>query len=256
MSCVIPYYVSNPNNVTNLTIANSTLSNTLVIRNGQNVIIRGNRISTNRREGAVVTFSGGSRNQVLDNVLDGGYHGHDLSGHGNDESGGADDGVILDNETGDTVQGNTIMNVFDAGVEGLDSVTGTTIAGNTITGAVFAGIGSYWCTHWQGDTISANIVSQSVQAILVGYSVGTKCAHPPGPAGLFADNTIADNVLRNYLIGGYPGISIRLPSIADMVTNNVIRNNDVGSANIFVLPLSGFTNGGGNVCGVNGNFAC
>jgi hypothetical protein len=255
VNCVIPDYVSNPTNLTGLTIANSTLSNTLVINNAQNAIIRGNRISTDRREGAVLLFRGGSGNRVVDNVLDGGYHGHDLSGQGNDTTTGADDGILLDNETGDIVQGNTIINVYDAGVEGIDSVTGTTIADNTITGAIVAGIASYWCTHWEGDTISTNTISQSRQAITVEYTIGN-CDQTPVPSGAFADNTIADNVLRNQLQSGSPGISIVLPSIADKVSNNLIRGNDVASANIFVLPLPGFMNGGGNVCGANGNFAC
>lgn len=88
------------------------------------------------------------------------------------------------------------------------------------------------------------------------YSVGSLCNQSPGPPGLFADNTIAGNVLHNQLVGGTPAIGILLPSIADMVTNNLIRGNDVGTGAISLTPLAGFTNGGGNVCGPSGNFGC
>ncbi|MGH9411619.1 MAG: hypothetical protein ACRD1V_19460 [Vicinamibacterales bacterium] len=227
----------------------------MLIRNGQNTIIRGNQITVAGRPGGVVALDSGSGNQVLDNVLDGGYHGHDLTGQGNDTPSGADDGIVLQSESGDTVQGNSIMNVFDAGVEGVDAVTGTSIAGNTITSAIFAGVSSYWCTHWQGNTVSGNTISQSVQAIRVIYSVGALCDPAPAP-GLCTDNTIAGNVLRNPLGTGITAIVVSLGPIAPMVTNNVLRGNDLAAGGISLTPLSGFTDGGANVCGPSGNFGC
>jgi hypothetical protein len=74
-----------------------------------------------------------------------------------------DDGVVLVDEANDTIPGNTINNVFDAGIEGIDVVQNTAVAQNTIANAGNGGIGSYWCASWTGDVISSNFFRGGTQ---------------------------------------------------------------------------------------------
>src|ERR1019366_8509568 len=101
---------------------------------------------------------------ILQNTLSGGYDGSGANV-------GTDDGILLKNETGDTVQGNTINRFYDAGIEGVDAVTRTTLAANTITNVGVAGIGAYWCTNWTSNVIQANNVSQAPHMFLAHYEV-------------------------------------------------------------------------------------
>lgn len=180
----------NPNGISNVTISNSTMSNIVLVRNGHGVTLDHNHISLSPcgRPGAVVGFSDGGGNQAIGNTIDGCYAGNDLTGQGNDAP-GADDGIILNNEIGDTIRDNNIMNVFDAGIEGVSSVTSTTISNNTVTHAVDNGIASYWCTDWENNTIAGNSISGSEAAVWITYGTGTRCGNTPSPFGRFVGNT-------------------------------------------------------------------
>jgi hypothetical protein len=243
--------------VSNVTISNSTMSSPLSVVNGHNFTLDHNRIVLVGGNPADIVFlQNGEQNQIVGNTLDGFYTGHDLTGHGKDGP-GADDGVVLDNEAGDVVRDNTIQNVFDAGIESVDTLSAATISNNMIAHAIFAGVASYWCTHWENNSISGNIVSGGEAAVAISFqSNGFHCDQVPLPSGRFAGNTVAGNSLRNPIIPNPVGISIMLDSLGGSVTSNTISGNDLGTAPIFLLPLAGFSNGGGNICGPGGSIAC
>jgi len=195
-------------------------------------------------EGAyAINMAGGSNNQISGNSIDGGYD-------GSGQKVGMDDGILLTDEAGDLVAGNTIANVWDAGVEGVDSVTNTTISANVIHNAGVAGVAAYWCTSWSEDTVSANNVSQSIQVMLAYFAVGSQCPNPSSQGG-FHSNRITGNTFRNQTPGppAY-GLDLEFQTLADAaVSQNVIQGNDLGGApGPKLFPTSGFINGGGNIC--------
>lgn len=242
----------------NVIVSNSTMSSPVFVVSSHNVALNHNQIAmTGGRPSAVAYFQNGGQNQVIGNVLDGFYTGHDLTGEGLDAP-GADDGVVLDNEVGDTVRDNTIQHVFDAGIEGVDTVSAATIANNEVTHAILDGIGSYWCTHWENNTISGNRVSDSQAAVNIVFQVGSLCNQVPMPSGQFSGNTIAGNSLRNPLGPSPAGISVSLGQLGSSVSLNSVIGNDVGTAPIILLPGAGFAVGAGNVCGPggSGSIAC
>ncbi|MEZ5320062.1 MAG: right-handed parallel beta-helix repeat-containing protein [Vicinamibacterales bacterium] len=191
-----------------------------------------------------IVLRDGQDNRVLQNVIDGGYPG----------SGpiiGQDDGVLLVNEAHDTIQGNTIRNVWDAGIEGVDVVRDSLIADNTIDNAVVAGVSSYWCTHWTGNTIRDNRVSRSYAVVRFRYQVGAdKCQNVDTP-GAFSANRMVGNTLRDDLGDTEGSMYFKFPSLDPAVVfDNLLQGNDLGrSIGPYVVPASGFIDGGGNVCG-------
>jgi hypothetical protein len=274
MNCTVtdPIFVDSP--LTNVTIAHNTLVGGWNSITSQQLTLMANHISGRgvilvNASSSVVTNNtvdnatsqtfyavdlvGGTNNQVLQNTINGGYG-------GTIPNVGLDDGIILSNETSDTIQGNTISNVFDAGIEGVDIVQNTTIAQNTITNAGFAGIGSYWCTQWTGNVISGNTVSLSPTMMYVVYAVGKGQCGSPVPAGGFTNNQVTGNRLVNPPALGQDvyGISIALANLnVAAVSNNLIQGNDLGSGFTLVLtPASGFINGGGNTCDPSSNPFC
>ncbi|MGH9408450.1 MAG: right-handed parallel beta-helix repeat-containing protein, partial [Vicinamibacterales bacterium] len=242
--------VNLPWNVTNMTIANSTINGAIAIAFGHNNAIRQDRFVGGVTGGALVTFAGGDHNQISDSSLDGNYHGQCSVC-------GFDDAILLWNESDDTVQGNAISNVWDAGIEGVDAVVDSTITSNTIDNALSAGIASYWCTHWQGNTIADNHVSDATTLVRFSYRTGPLCfGFGSAPSGLFSANTVAGNTLRDPT--GFEVVLMSLdfqtnPAAAD---SNELQDNDVGSGGVLAQPAAAFINAGGNTCGTSGNFRC
>lgn len=229
----------------NLKVVNCTLRMPLSLREAHGALIQGDSISPMGSLGGAVILENGGDNQVLDNVLDGGYR----RGTGI----GADDGIILGNEDHDTIRGNTIRNVFDAGIEGLNAIANTTITANTISDAWYAGIGAYYCTAWRHNTIDGNLISQSAHGVYIVYDTG-KCLDNP-PDALFLENVISNNVLT-----ASPGVvdhamDIRMPAGAP-VAGNLVAGNNFAAGVVNLSPLDGFQNGGGNSCLQGGTFTC
>ncbi len=227
-----------------------------------NTITATAKSTTGGARAALIELASGSSNLVANNALDGGYHGSDKAGQGADDPLGTDDGIVVMNESGDIIQGNTINNVFDAAIEGAQSVSGTQIINNSTTNALIAGISSYHCTRWEGNTVSGNTVSQSLYLI---YFLNDNNYLTCISASAFSNNQFANNVLRSPQTP-LPGsksfgmlvnfVSVQAPIAPSDVTANLIQANNFGSTLVSVFPTSGFTNGGGNVCGSGGNMIC
>ena len=244
-------------NSDDVTVSGSTIiAGFLAATRSTNVVFSGNTLNPGSGLTAPVILNGGSNNKALHNTMEGGYNG------GTAEV-GTDDGIIIDNEIGDVIEGNTIRNFFDAGIEGVGSVTDTRIANNTMTNIGVAGVSSYWCTAWTNTTVQGNNVGTAPRMIWLFYATGPKCGGSIAPAA-FSDNQFVGNRFHDLAPGRYingikhPAIEITMPGI---VQRNMIQGNDVGIApSPFLTPLEGFIDGGGNLCGpfdaLLSNFIC
>ena len=220
---------------------------------------------------AAVLFQDGSNNQVMQCTITGTYN-------GGPQYNGTDDGILDINAVGDTFQGNTIRNFFDTAVEGVDLVANLTVSDNTFSNIGVASISSYWCTNWTNTVFRNNTVSATPMFLYTDYSTGLGQCGATSMAGGFSNNQIVGNHFSNPTPnaisqigaveapnGGATRVSGPIPrlvvSMRGLVTNNLIQGNDFGpNDGPFVDPLSGFIDGGGNVCGpLNpkiSNFAC
>jgi hypothetical protein len=117
------------------------------------------------------------------------------------------------------MRGNTIRNVWDAGIEGVDAVTDTTVDRNTILNAGKARTALYWCTHRTGNAILHHSVSQSPYLMLAIYDRGSRCRDLT-TLGAFADSQVVGNTFRAP-IGQAPGMLLvfdNLPPVPHSTT--------------------------------------
>jgi Right handed beta helix region len=207
---------------------------------------------------ADVVAIGGSHNTFRQNQIDGGWNG-DRATEGTQ---GTDDGIELTAEDVDTVQANTITNVFDASVETASLVTNTVIVGNTFSSAGTA-VGSYWETSWENNQVLDNTVSK-VAFLFVFFYGGHHADTPPVTSIDFLNNTFAGNVYSDPLTPpGSPSMASVIMTLAGVgegasgglplpstLSNNVIANNTLpaSQAGFYLLPTSAFVDGGGNTC--------
>jgi hypothetical protein len=224
--------------------------------NSSNEQITGNTITVSNAADAV-DLTGGTGTQVTGNTITADYD-------GSMQEVGTDDGIILFGETGDLIQGNIISRVFDAGVEGVGTITNTTIANNFISNVGYTGIGGYWCTRWTGNTVEGNHVSAAQSLGRFYYaSDATRCRGTIAPP-LFSMNQFIGNVFRDPAPGtvliAAPGLFV---NVGGPTMGNVLQGNDFGTNNgPWVVPLSGFIDGGGNICAPisaatsSANFVC
>jgi len=220
---------------------------------------------------AAVLFQNGSNNQVTQCTITGTYNGTSTYN-------GTDDGILDINAVGDVFQANRIRNFFDAAIEGVDLVANLTVSDNKFSNIGVAAISSYWCTNWTNAVFRNNTVSTTPMLLYTDYFTGLAPCGATSIAGGFSNNQIVGNHFSNptpnaisQLVaieapnGGVTPVTGPIPrlvvSMGGLVTNNLIQGNDFRTSDgPFVSPLSGFIDGGGNICGpLNpklSNFAC
>jgi hypothetical protein len=252
----------------NVTVAATTISvsgptTAADVEQGTSVLFEGDTIVFSGSNAiAGIAFQNGTRNQVLQSTLSGQYDGGKLNV-------GTDDGITLTNETADDIENNVIQNFYDAGIEGIDALSATTIVGNTFRNMGFAAVGSYWCTNWTANVVRGNNVSATpVLADVIYKTASAQCGVMPAVAS-FVNNQFLGNTFGSPSAGtlGGPG-GPTMPtgpsmviSMSGTVMGNVLANNDFGTnPGPNLLPLTGFVDGGGNVCGPQdptvSNFSC
>jgi parallel beta-helix repeat protein len=246
-------------NATGLSLTNSTITSTIAFFDSSNLRLDSNTISTSAAAGdssAVIYVAGGQNNVITNNTLDGGYHGSDQTGQGHDaRPTDVDDGIVIIDATGDTISGNTISNVYDAGIEGVNGVRSSTITNNMISNALFAGISSYHCTAWEGNTITGNAVTQSEAVMLFLWETDALCdtARNPPTSPSFSNNTMSNNTFTSP-VGQYYAVYITFDKGAS-VSGNLFSNNRI-QGSVVLSPLGGFTVGDGNACSSGGDVHC
>ena len=192
-----------------------------------------------------VYLAAGTGNEVLQSTVTGTYAETFAQA-------GPDDGILLDGESGDTIRGNIINGFWDTAVEGIDTIANTSINDNTMSKIGTAAIGSYWCTNWTNNTVQSNTVSEAPRLIFIYYETGTPQCGGSFPPPVFAGNQFVSNTLQDVI----PGLGfVNIPKMSVVfasghVENNVLQGNNFGTYDgPFLSPLSGFTDGGGNICG-------
>jgi len=150
---------------------------------------------------AMIISNSGSSNHIVGNVMDGKW-----AGSGQTET---DDGVVITDESGDTVSGNTISNVFDCGIETLGMIANATISNNDITRAGFCGIGGWYWNSLRASTISGNVASDVPRLFYFFRIFGLRPAGfegqhelPADAAVYFSDNVFDGNRLVNPSVVG------------------------------------------------------
>jgi hypothetical protein len=97
--------------------------------------------------------------------------------------------------------------------------------------------------------------------LLILYQAGSKCGSTEPPAA-FTGNQFIGNVFSspNLGVGQSPEMARMFVSLP-VAAGNLLQNNDFGTADgPYLSPLSGFMDGGGNICGplnpALSNFVC
>jgi len=227
--------------------------------------------TTGAPDAAMILSQFGSNNKITGNVIDGKWVG---SGQGQ-----ADDGIGINDESSDTVSGNSIANVFDCGIETSGVVADTIFSDNTIRRTGFCGIGGWYWNSLRGCTISGNTID-TVPAAFEFFRIfglrpaGFDSLHklPADTAVYFSENVFDGNRIINpqgrslipvYTHMGYNGAVSDIPgeraaTDSDFVlTNDTFRNDDFGHsvpAPSFGSPVVAgiIVDGGGNVCSDGG----
>jgi hypothetical protein len=208
---------------------------------------------------ALVLTNGGTGTRIVGNFMDGRWDGRPESFARQ----GADDGVVLENETGAVVENNNIVNHWDCGIENVGYVRSAVIRNNQIASALVCGIGGWYDSNWTDTLIEGNLVSQSGTLFAFYRSDGGKRDDTLS----FANNRFVRNKFVSFrpnvadVSKGQPSdIDFRLiPASVDRLKTrlegNVMAGNDFGGT--FgapdLYPSSAFVDGGGNVCGVSGD---
>jgi len=199
---------------------------------------------------AVVRFSGGSNNRIIQNTIDGSWAGqaHPLGGYPS----GADDGIVIENDGNLLIEGNTIRNNWDCGIERIGNRTDpVTIRSNDISHSAESGIVGWFAAGWQDSLITDNTVSTSGKFGELYYS-------PQQNRGVdhitFRNNVFENNRFTNPLNRALPSLTIDYVTGTSRfpidIANNIFRNNDFGGDVLAprLAPPFGFVDGGDNIC--------
>jgi hypothetical protein len=259
------YYVMDLDGVQQAQITNNHLTTYggafYIQDSSSNVTISGNTIADTTGP-ADVTLADGSNNHVLGNHIDGGWKG-DLATWSEQ---GTDDGILLANETGDSIAGNTVTNVFDASLETVGPLVGTWITGNTFTSAGEAAMSSYWGTSWVGNRVTGNQGSNTPYIGLFFWGGNSKPPWDTVTVVAFQDNVFDHNTLQSPsalppVQDGRPNASmvvdfstvnetggalpLSLAADSNAISNNTLPSSKTG---FWLYPGSAFIDGGGNIC--------
>ncbi len=202
---------------------------------------------------APVWLSGGSLNHVSENTIDGSSPGDRTM------KVGSDDGVLLENETNDTISDNTIHNVYDCGIETIGSLTHSVVDRNLISNAGQCGIGGWYGLTITDTIFSNNILDDTFAPFVFFYSDGY--GYWSKISADFSNNKFIGNIFTHpkegiaLLPGGHPAEFAILPKGALLrmgitAEHNIFMNNNFGTYMApLIWPVGIAEDGGGNSCG-------
>lgn len=260
--------------VTHFVFANNTVAGSYSELYGDSNTIFNNRFTSAAKGTAGMVLSQMSAHvRIVGNTMDGQWDG--VAGG----RGGADDGVIIGSATDALVENNTILNVFDCGIEWIGTVSASTFRGNHIVGSGVCGIGGWYWASLSDSVIAANTIERSFRMFRITKDYGLRAAGwdslhrmPAETAVIFKNNLFDGNIFINSLqtqvtpsyipfyshldyrgnLSSFPGERVAAPSDFQ-ISNNVFKNNQFGSE----LPPPWFgdtpvpgmvVDSGGNVC--------
>jgi len=230
-----------------ITLAFNTIADEVAAKSCSGIAITNNTIVNRtpfeRAQNVYLWHSSG--NQVCNNSIDG--------GRGATRP-GVDDGIFLEDESGDLIAVNGIKNCADAGIEaGYAPIRNETISENIIQNSNF-GISAWYGLSLAGCTISRNWIGA-----MPSRGVGFSFHYVPfltQSTAFFQDNVFSHNTVVN-AIGARPSEFLNTGYVLGAshwtIRNNVFIGNDFGAgvtAPIFFFPyMPGVaTDGGGNMC--------
>jgi len=216
----------------------------------------------------VINSSYGSKNKFINNKINGNAEGLF------EKQEYADDGIVVEDESDDVIQGNDIKNIWDCGIETVGNSFGTKIVENTIKNAGVCGIGGWYHNSWK-DNVVTNNVAQDVPQLFTLFRIyglrpegwDIKKRMPRDGLFYFKNNSFYGNKLINprvksgkrssdFNIASPPSLSNivgeRYPSSSEIITeSNYFKDNDFGTALNAPLfyPFSMVIDEGGNKCG-------
>jgi len=245
------------NNSKQSSIINNVIDGYYQQHNSSYMTIQGNTIKTSANEisSAGIITANGSHNLFRDNSVDGSWNGQiDQT-----TKTGADDGIILQDESWDQIVGNQFANTWDAGIETSGIFNHSTVANNVIRNTS-VGIASYYNTSWTGTTVSNNKVQNAYMLLDLVYtpnSTGTQSDTVNFKDNLFEGNELTDPLPSS---GSYSpsmviDFSTGLNGRALAVGKNVMSNNNFGSKSQLPIinPQGAIVDGGGNKCAAGQN---
>jgi parallel beta-helix repeat protein len=234
-----------------IAVRNNSISSQFSVYRSTNVTLAANSF-TNASD--PLHLQEGQNNSVIGNTIDGRSDG---IFRGATDSVGADDGIVVKDETGDTISGNTIKNVWDCGIETYGNFFDSKIINNRISNAGYCAIGG-----WHYSSVKGNLIQKNIGDNVGGlfnfhreHAFRTKDKYMYFKDNLFEGNTLINPRPPSAL---NPSTSVSsflidtslVPASSILTGNNVFRNNNFTKAAgpILVSPSTIITDGGGNIC--------
>ena len=158
---------------------------------------------------------------------------------------GADDGILIWDEDGDSVEGNTVSNVYDCGIEFVGNVGAGTFSNNTINNASLCGLGGWWWSNFQNNVVHGNTVNGSTNLFTFVRDCGLRPTNfdgqgHPGDSGIyFTGNTFDGNSITNIYPTSYAGISNGYSSFIPFGPQNLDINQSPSTCNGDIPPAPG-----------------
>ncbi len=173
-----------------------------------------------------------------------------------------DDAIVLGDSSGVTIQGNTLTDTFDTGIEFYGSNDQIKVLNNTIDSTA-RGIGGWYDLSMTNSIIDGNAVTN---ATVFDFNYAHMRTNPSTYTVAFSGNQISNNSVSDGCVGPCNGPSAYFDFTGDFstnpvqpltktsITNNVLTNNnfDLNAYGPHLNPPSGFVDGGGNICSIFG----
>ncbi len=232
-----------------ITVKNGTFTNELSVYKSNNVTIRDSKFTYGGAE--LITLQEGSNNSIIANFIEG-----QSDGVFNvmDNNVGADDGIVIRDESGDLIQGNTLQNFFDCAIENTGKMFDAKIIGNKASNAGVCFLGGWYYSSVKGIIVKDNIVSNIPNLFYFFRQYPLKSGEQ---YVYFQNNTFENNKLSNPKLGTsfsmasqfvFDGSAVPLQN--HVIGNNILKNNDFTKAlgPLHIAPANIVTDGGGNTC--------
>lgn len=205
----------------------------------------------------VIHSSAGGNNTIENNVIDGGWDGIAVDMFPN----GADDGIMISQESSDIVSGNVINNNYDCGIETEGFIKDTKIVNNKTNQGGLCGIGAWHRSSWLNNIVDSNTVDNSAYML---YFFLSDRRVQDGQDIYFKDNTFSNNTFLSQRSTSYIGPTKQYSSLFDLqnlpswltdksvlhIGNNIFKDNDFNNTlpAPVLIPSSMIVDQGGNKC--------
>ncbi len=200
-----------------------------------------------------VVLLGGHDNRMHHNAITGTYPGRNVPSIAY----GADDGILLYEESADTISDNAIANVFDAGIESVGALSATVITGNRVDNAGFTAIGSWYGTSWTGNRVAGNTISNAPALLYVDYETDADLQFARLDTIRFVGTAIVGNTLTSRVALPPNAGAVEASIVVDFgslaegpsplplprnVSGDTVADNELPSqiAQTYLVPASGF----------------